>query len=67
MQISEKEVKAALHYDEAQLGEMASDGLIDMTENGIAMTSAGHPFVRNVAAALDPLMQNTDKKFSKPI
>ena len=67
MQISVGEVKAALHYDEAQLGEMASDGLIDMTENGIAMTSTGHPFVRNVAAALDPLMQNTDKKFSKPI
>ena len=67
MQISVEEVKAALHYDEAQLGEMASDGLIAITSDGITMTSAGHPFVRNVAAALDPLMLNTDKKFSKPI
>jgi oxygen-independent coproporphyrinogen-3 oxidase len=31
------------------------------------MTTEGHPFVRNVAAALDPLMVHTDKKFSKPI
>ena len=67
MQISVEEVKAALHYDQAQLNEMAADGLFDMTESGIVMTTTGHPFVRNVAAALDPLMQNTDKKFSKPI
>ena len=67
MQISVEEVKAALHYDQAQLNEMAADGLFEMTEKGIVMTTAGHPFVRNVAAALDPLMQNTDKKFSKPI
>jgi oxygen-independent coproporphyrinogen-3 oxidase len=46
---------------------MASDGLIAITSDGITMTSSGHPFVRNVAAALDPLMLNTDKKFSKPI
>jgi oxygen-independent coproporphyrinogen-3 oxidase len=67
MQISVEEVKAALHYDQTQLNEMAADGLFDMTESGIVMTTTGHPFVRNVAAALDPLMQNTDKKFSKPI
>ena len=67
MQISVEDVKAALHYDQAQLNEMAADGLFDMTESGIVMTTTGHPFVRNVAAALDPLMQNTDKKFSKPI
>ena len=31
------------------------------------MTGAGNPFVRTVAAALDPMMVATDKKFSKPI
>jgi oxygen-independent coproporphyrinogen-3 oxidase len=67
MQISVENVKAALHYDQAQLNEMAADGLFEMTDSGIVMTTTGHPFVRNVAAALDPLMQNTDKKFSKPI
>jgi oxygen-independent coproporphyrinogen-3 oxidase len=67
MQTSVEEIKAALHYDEAQLNEMAADGLFEKTESGIIMTTIGHPFVRNVAAVLDPLMQNTDKKFSKPI
>ena len=67
MQISVEEVKAALHYDETRLNDMAADGLFEKTESGIEMTKVGHPFVRNVAAALDPLMQNTDKKFSKPI
>ncbi len=67
MQISVEEVKAALHYDETRLNDMAADGLFEKTEGGIEMTKVGHPFVRNVAAALDPLMQNTDKKFSKPI
>ena len=67
LSISISELKAAIHYDETQLREMETDGIIKMTSDGISMTQQGHPFVRNVAAALDPLMQNTDKKFSKPI
>lgn len=67
MGISIDQVKSALHYEESQLNEMASDGIITISADGMAMTDEGHPFVRNVAAALDPLMQNTDKKFSKPI
>lgn len=67
MNITVDQVKSALHYDEARLNEMAADGLITITTDGLTMTDEGHPFVRNVAAALDPLMQNTDKKFSKPI
>ena len=58
---------SAIHYDPAQLQDMARDGIINLSNDGIAMTDLGHPFVRNVAAALDPLMQYTDKKFSKPI
>ncbi|MFQ7112946.1 MAG: coproporphyrinogen III oxidase, partial [Hallella bergensis] len=58
---------SAIHYDPAQLQDMARDGIINLSNDGIVMTDLGHPFVRNVAAALDPLMQHTDKKFSKPI
>lgn len=65
--ITTEELKAALHFDEAQLREMATDGILQMTNEGLEMTDEGHPFVRNVAAALDPLMQGTDKQFSKPI
>lgn len=60
-------VKAALHYDENVLQEMATDRLIDFSSDHITMTQEGSPFVRNVAAALDRMMQNTTKKFSKPI
>lgn len=50
-----------------RLKEMADDGLITLRGNMVAMTKEGQPFVRNVAAAIDPLMQNTQKLFSKPI
>lgn len=65
--VATEDIKSALHYDESQLKEMEDDGIIILTDEGIAMTEVGHPFVRNVAAALDPLMVNTDKMFSKPI
>ncbi len=58
---------SAIHFDERQLREMAHDGILRLTDDTIEMTELGHPFVRNVAAALDPLMQYTDKQFSKPI
>lgn len=61
------DVKSAVNYNEELLGQMAEDGLIEWTDDGIVMSAVGHPFVRNVAAALDPLMRNTNKMFSKPI
>ena len=65
--ISVEDVLGALHYDESKLREMHSDGIIELSADGISMTELGHPFVRNVSASLDPLMQNTTKQFSKPI
>ncbi len=65
--ITPNEVKQATLYNEAKMKVMQADGLIELTENSISMTRMGSPFVRNVVAALDPLMLNTDKKFSKPI
>ena len=61
------EIKRAIRYDESVLDEMAADGILRKEEKGLSMTEAGHPFVRNVAAAFDPLMQATTKQFSKPI
>lgn len=61
------ELKDCLHYDAARLAEMQEDGIIAMEQETLCMTEAGHPYVRNVAAELDPMMQNTDRKFSKPI
>ena len=67
LNMSVNEIKTCTNYDEDKLKEMAADGLINMSGNIIAMAEMGSPFVRNVVAALDPLMVNTDRKFSKPI
>lgn len=67
LQMSVAQVKGAIRYDETALEEMQADGILHLTEEGIIITGEGNPFVRNVAAALDPLMAHTTKKFSKPI
>ena len=65
--VSVEELKSATAYDTAVLTEMQEDGILEFDDNTIRMTADGSPFVRNVAAALDPLMKNTTKSFSKPI
>ena len=59
--------REACGYDEAVMLEMAADGLITLAPDAITVNTEGRPFVRCVAAALDPLMRHTDKNFSKPI
>ena len=60
-------LREACGYDEAVMQEMAADGLIALTPDTMTVNTEGRPFVRCVAAALDPLMRHTDKNFSKPI
>ena len=67
LSLSTTDIKSAVHYDAARLQEMAEDGIINLSADGISMTSEGSPFIRNVVASLDPLMTNTTKRFSKPI
>ena len=65
--VSVADVKGAINYDVERLQEMERDGILCLTENTLEMTGEGNPFVRTVAAALDPMMVASDKKFSKPI
>lgn len=67
LNISAEEVKEALNYDVPALQQMADDGLITLEPTHIALTEAGSPFVRNVAAALDKMMINNNNRFSKPV
>ena len=67
LSITPEEVKAVVNYDTIKLNGMVADGLINITDDTISMTAMRSPFVRNVVATLDPLMVNTDKKFSKPV
>lgn len=61
------QLRQTCHYDEERLREMASDGILVFDDHHITVNTDGRPFVRCVAAALDPLMQHTDKHFSNPI
>ena len=61
------EVRKACIYNEDLMREMAADGILTLDGEHLSISTDGRPFVRCVAAAMDPLMVNTDKKFSKPI
>ena len=61
------EVRKACIYNEDLMREMAADGILTLDGEHLYISTDGRPFVRCVAAAMDPLMVNTDKKFSKPI
>lgn len=65
LHLSIDEIKLALNYSDKALAEFASDGIIEYDDQHISILPHATPFVRNVAASLDPLMQNTDKRFSK--
>ncbi|WP_455106076.1 oxygen-independent coproporphyrinogen III oxidase [Prevotella pallens] len=61
------DIKQAVHYDETQLKELQTDGLITFDTNSVKLTNDGMTFVRNVAATFDPMMRNNHKLFSKPV
>ena len=62
---SADEIKGALNYNEDNLKAFAEDGIIEFTSDYIRILPDATPFVRNIAASLDKLMMNTDKRFSK--
>lgn len=65
LHLSTDEIKKAINYDEKKLLGFAEDGIIEFDKNHITILPEATPFVRNVAASLDKLMLNTDKRFSK--
>lgn len=60
-------VKRCCNYQPDKLLDMQADGIIILDGDAITLTDERSPFVRNVAAALDPMMCNTTRQFSKPI
>ena len=61
------EIKRAIHYNEAELQTLQADGLIAFDADSVEITPDGLPFVRNVAAAFDPMMRHNHRLFSKPV
>lgn len=67
MNMSEKEVRNALNYNKEQLFDFQKDGIIEFSEDHITVLPGAAPFVRNVAASLDKLMVNNEKRYSKSV
>ena len=67
LHVSVDEIKQAIHYNEAELQTLQADGLIAFDTDSVVITSDGLPFVRNVAAAFDPMMRHNHRLFSKPV
>ena len=65
--VSADALREACGYKENVFSEMQADGLLSFDDDHICVDTNGRPYVRCVAAALDPLLVNTDKKFSKPV
>ncbi|MBF1584539.1 MAG: oxygen-independent coproporphyrinogen III oxidase [Prevotella sp.] len=67
LHVSVDEIKQAIHYNEAELQTLQADGLITFDADSVEITPDGLPFVRNVAAAFDPMMRHNHRLFSKPV
>ena len=65
--ITGKEVKNTVIYDNDKLKEFESDGLISISDEKLEVTDNGLILIRNVAASLDPLLKETTKTFSKSV
>ena len=67
LHVSVDEIKQAIHYNKAELQTLQADGLITFDADSVEITPDGQPFVRNVAAAFDPMMRHNHRLFSKPV
>jgi len=65
--VGESDIKNAISYDENKLADFEKDGIITYSPEEIKITQEGAIFVRNVAAAFDPLMKDNTKMYSKPV
>jgi len=64
---SPEEVKALTKISAEQLTEFQNEGFITFTDKEVNVTKTGKFFIRNIAAAFDPLMKVSEKKFSKAL
>ncbi len=61
------QLKLKTAYNEASMREFEADHIIQCSDDELNITDTGEMFIRNVAAALDPLMKEKNLRFSKPV
>jgi oxygen-independent coproporphyrinogen III oxidase len=66
---SERYRDVLVQHSYNKLADLANDGLIDWTENGLKVTTIGRRYIRNICSAFDLFLQSFDNKklFSKAI
>jgi oxygen-independent coproporphyrinogen-3 oxidase len=67
LSMTAEEVKKQTTYNSQILQHFESDGIITLSDDKIQITSDGQLFIRNVAASFDPLTQDGQTNFSKPV
>lgn len=65
--LNEKEFTEYISCHLKELQELEKDGIVVISEDSIKVNESGVLFIRNVAAAFDPLMKTAGKSFSKPV
>jgi len=67
LSMNAEDVKNQTTYNTEILQQFESDGIITLSDEKIQITSDGQLFIRNVAASFDPLTQDEQTNFSKPV
>jgi len=67
LSMNAEDVKNQTTYSNNILQQFESDGIITLSDEKIQITSDGQLFIRNVAASFDPLTQDGQTNFSKPV
>jgi len=47
--------------------DFENDGLVTLTQDEIRVTAKGEPYIRNLAAALDPAFSSGINRYSKSV
>lgn len=67
LSVSVDKIKDAVNYNDSVLSEFAIDGIIEFDENHLSILPEATPFVRNVAASFDKLLNTKENRYSKSI
>lgn len=65
--ISIEKIKKITKLDENKILQFENEKLLTYSNNEIIITQKGMFFLRNIASSFDPLMNTTNKKFSKSL
>ena len=67
LNISVDNIKSATEYDSSKLKEFEDDGLVEVIEDIIKVSTDGMLVVRNIAMIFDPMLKIQDSQYSKTV